>query len=250
MSYKDFGQPAPIAELNAVAARGATSIITWEPWKWGGGLNQPAFSSGRIAAGDFDAYIASWGTALAAWGKPVTVRYAHEANGNWYPWADGVNGNSAGDFVVAWRHVHDVLTNAGAVNVNWLWTPNVPYTDSTPLGQLYPGAGYVNTVGLDGYNWGTSASWSTWTAPSSLFGTGLSQLRALAPGSPIVIAETSSAESGGSKADWNRALITYLTAQSDVTAFVWFDHKKESDWRIDSSSTSATAFAAALAARP
>jgi len=249
MSYKDFNQPAPIAELDAVAARGATSIITWEPWRWGNGVYQPDFASDRIAAGDFDAYLASWGTALAAWGKPVTLRYAHEANGNWYPWADAANGNSTGDYAAAWRHVHDVVTAAGATNVSWLWSPNVPYTGSTPLTQLYPGAGYVDEVGLDGYNWGASASWSTWTSPSDLFGTGLAQLRAIAPGTPILIAETASAEAGGSKADWNSALIGYLAAQPDVTGFVWFHHNKETDWRIDSSTASAAALRTALGAR-
>ncbi|MEA5454744.1 glycosyl hydrolase [Sinomonas sp. JGH33] len=250
LSYKDFSQSAPIADLNAVSARGATSLVTWEPWLWSGnGVNQPAYALARIAAGDFDTYIRQWGTALASWGKPVMLRFAHEMNGNWYPWAESVNGNQLGDYVAAWRHVHDVVASTGASNVSWVWSPNVPYWGSTPLSGLYPGAGYVDVVALDGYNWGSSQSWSSWTVPSALFGDGLSQLRGLAPGKPIMIAETASAEAGGSKADWNTALVSYLAAQPDITAFVWFDYNKEVDWRIDSSGASATAPAAALAAR-
>nr|WP_240484408.1 glycosyl hydrolase [Pseudarthrobacter sulfonivorans] len=250
MSYKDFSQAAPIADLNAVDARGATSLITWEPWLWSGnGANQPAYALDRITAGDFDTYITQWGTALAAWDKPVMLRFAHEMNGNWYPWAESANGNQAGDYVAAWRHVHDVVAATGATNVQWLWSPNVPYWGSTPLSGLYPGAGYVDVVGLDGYNWGTAASWSSWTSPSALFGDGLTALRSLAPGKPIIISETGSAEAGGSKADWNTALVSYLAAQSDVTAFVWFHHNKEVDWRINSSTSSANALATALAAR-
>jgi beta-mannanase len=250
MSYKDFAQAAPIADLNAVDARGATSLITWEPWLWSGnGANQPAYALDRIAAGDFDTYIQQWGTALASWGKPVMVRFAHEMNGNWYPWAESANGNQAGDYVAAWRHVHDVVAGTGASNVQWVWSPNVPYWGSTPLSGLYPGAGYANIVALDGYNWGTAASWSSWTSPSALFGPGLTALRSLAPGKPIMISETASAEAGGSKADWNTALVSYLAAQSDVTAFVWFHHNKEVDWRINSSTASTNALAAALAAR-
>jgi beta-mannanase len=250
MSYKDFGQAAPIADLNAVDARGATSLITWEPWLWSGnGANQPAFALDRITAGDFDTYIQQWGTALKTWGKPVMLRFAHEMNGNWYPWAESANGNGAGDYVAAWRHVHDVVAATGATNVQWVWSPNVPYWGSTPLTGLYPGADYVDVVSLDGYNWGTAASWSSWTSPSALFGEGLTALRSLAPGKPIIISETASAEAGGSKADWNTALVTYLAAQPDVTAFVWFHHNKEVDWRINSSTASATALAAALSAR-
>jgi hypothetical protein len=247
--YKDFLQAPPIAELNAVRSRGAVPLITWEPWAWGGGLAQPAYALDRIAAGDFDAYITQWGQALASWGQPVQLRFAHEMNGNWYPWAEGVNGNQPGDYVQAWRHVHDVVAATGASNVDWVWSPNVPYFGSTDLAGLFPGAGYVNVVALDGYNWGTSASWSSWMSPQDLFAPGIAQLLTLAPGLPILIAEVASAEAGGSKAQWNTDLVSYLAAQADVEGFVWFHMQKETDWRINSSDASAAAFNAALAAR-
>ena len=148
--YKDFLQAPPIAEMNAVGARGAVPLLTWEPWAWGGGLDQAAYSLGRIAAGDFDAHIAQWGQALASWGQPVQLRFPHEMNGNWYPWAEGVNGNHAGEYVQACRHVHDVVAASGAGNVSWVWSPNVPYFGSTDLVGLFPGAGYVDIVALDG----------------------------------------------------------------------------------------------------
>jgi len=250
LSYKDFNQAPPITELEAVRLRGATTLLTWEPWTWGGGTEQPAYSLDRITAGDFDPYLREWGTELARWGHPVMLRFGHEMNGNWYPWSEGINGNSAGDYAAAWRHVHDVVSSTGARNITWVWNPNVPYAGSTLLDGLYPGADYVDAVALDGYNWGTSAAWSTWTPPWALFADGLGQLRSLAPGKPILIAETSSAEEGGSKAAWNKDLVYYLAQQPDITALVWFHFNKETDWRIDSSSSSARALAEALAARP
>lgn len=247
--YKDFLQDPPIAEMNAARARGAVPLVTWEPWAWGGGVSQPAYALDRITAGDFDARIQQWGRALAAWGSPVQLRFAHEMNGDWYPWAEGVNGNQPGDYVLAWRHVHDVLAATGASNVSWVWSPNVPYWGSTDLAGLFPGSGYVDIVGLDGYNWGTSAAWSGWTSPRDLFAPGIARLRALAPGRPILIAETASSEAGGSKAAWNTDLVSYLAAQPDVMGFVWFHLQKEVDWRINSSDASAAAFKSALAAR-
>lgn len=213
LSYKDFNQAPPLAELDAARSRGAVVLLTWEPWVWGAGTSQPAYSLDRIIAGDFDPYIRQWGQALANWGHPVMLRFGHEMNGNWYPWSEQLNGNGAGDYVAAWRHVHDVVASTGASNVTWVWNPNVPYWGSTPLDVLYPGPVYVDAVALDGYNWGTSASWSTWVSPSQLFGDGLAQLRTLAPAKQILIGETSSAEQGGSKAEWTSSLVGYLAAQ-------------------------------------
>lgn len=249
LTYKDFGQAPPLAEMDAVLARGATPMVTWEPWAGGGGVEQPAYSLDRIAAGDFDARLLEWGQAIAAWGKPVMLRFAHEMNGNWYPWSEGVNGNQPGSYVPAWRHVHAVVASTGASNVQWVWSPNVPYWGSTDLAGLYPGAAYADVVALDGYNWGTSATWSSWVSPQDLFGPGIAQLRALAPGKPVLVAETAASEAGGSKAMWNTDLVSYLAAQPDVMGFVWFHLRKEADWRINSSESSASAFKAALLAR-
>ena len=248
MSHVDFTHPAPIAGIRSVAARGADSLITWEPWQGGAGVDQPAYANARIVAGDHDAYIRAWGADLAAYGGPVHLRFGHEMNGNWYPWSDGVNGNAPGSYVAAWEHVHDLVVAQGATNVKWVWSPNVPYPGSTDLASLYPGADQVDVVALDGYNWGAVAG-QRWTAPADLFGPGIAQLRAVAPGKPLIVGEVASSETGGSKADWDRALVAYLQAQPDVLGFVWFDFKKEEDWRIDSSAASATALRDALALR-
>ncbi len=65
----------------------------------------------------------------------------------------------------------------------------------------------------------------------------------------ITIAETASAEAGGSKPGWITALVPYLSGQASVNGFVWFDMNKENDWRIDSSPASAAAFPTALSVR-
>lgn len=246
--YKDFRQAVPLAEVQASLARGARPVITWEPWAWGGGLQQPAYALSRIAAGYFDAYLRSWATALAPYGNRVTIRFAHEMNGNWYPWCPGVNGTTAADYLAAWRHIHAVFA-ANAARPKWMWAVNDPYPGSVPLASVYPGNTVVDELGLDSYNFGTSQSWSTWKSPSQVFAPGLSGLRALGTGKRITISETASSELGGSKPAWIRDGIAYLDAQPDVDAFIWFHFRKETDWRINSSGSSAYAFRKALAAR-
>lgn len=247
--FKDFRQAPPVSELDAVVARGATPILTWEPWVAGAGVNQPDYTLAAIASGAHDGYLRSWGSALAAWGKPLLLRFAHEMNGDWYPWSEAVNGNSSGDYIRAWRHVHNILAAQDASNVRWLWAINAG--GPVDIARLYPGSDYVDVLGLDGYNWGTvGSSWgSTWTPASGVFGRWLDALRALAPGKEIIVTETASTELGGSKADWIRDAVAYLDAQPDVTGMVWFNLNKETDWRFNSSSSAATAFATALSAR-
>ena len=51
----------------------------------------------------------------------------------------------------------------------------------------------VDRVGLDGYNWGTTRRGSVWQSPAQVFGPTVAELRRVAPGKPLLLAETASA---------------------------------------------------------
>ena len=248
LTYADFTTPPPVADLDAVAARGAVPVVTWEPWDWDA-PDSGAFGLAAIAAGAHDAHLRQWADALRTWGRPVQLRFAHEQNGDWYPWAVGVSGTTAADHVAAFRHVVEVFDAQGAGNVQFVWNPNVRFPGSSPMAETWPGTRYVDRVAVDGYNWGTSSPGHRWQEPEEVFGDSLEELRELAPGIPITVTEVASAEEGGDKAAWVTDLVAYLDGQADVAAFVWFDHDKEADWRITSSPASAAAMRAALAGR-
>ena len=178
----------------------------------------------------------------------MILRFAHEMNYPWYPWGAGVNGNTPEQYVEAWRHVHGVFEAEGVDNVSWAWNPQAPECGSS-LQPFWPGDDVVDLVALDAYNWGTVRPGERWRSPVELFGEGLRQLREIAPGMPIMIGETASSEAGGSKAAWLRELVRYLADQPDVQAFIWFDLRKEEDWRIASSESSRAAFQEALRER-
>ena len=248
LTYADFTTPPPVADLDAVAARGAVPVVTWEPWDWDA-PDSGAFGLAAIAAGAHDPHLREWADALRTWGRPVQLRFAHEQNGDWYPWAVGVSGTTAADHVAAFRHVVEVFDAQGAGNVQFVWNPNVRFPGSSPMAETWPGTRYVDRVALDGYNWGTSSPGHRWQEPEEVFGDSLEELRELAPGIPITVTEVASAEEGGDKAAWVTDLVAYLDGQADVAAFVWFHHDKEADWRITSSPASAAAMRAALAGR-
>jgi mannan endo-1,4-beta-mannosidase len=242
--------PPPVETLRLVAARGAIPLLTWEPWDYTHPtLTQPEYALAHVAAGRFDGYIDDWARALAALGQPVVLRVAHEMNTTAYPWCIGVLGNTVDDFLAAWRHIVDRFRGAGAANVRFLWCPNVDWPGSgrPPLTDLYPGDAWVDLVGLDGYNGGSALDWGGWQSFSSIFGASLDALARIST-REAWIAEVTSAEAGGSKADWITQMWADLGARPQVRALVWFNERREADWRIESSESALAAMRAALAA--
>lgn len=234
--------------LEAVSSAGAIPMITWEPWDPAAGVNQPAYGLDIIARGDFDAYINSWAFRLAAYGGPIYLRFAHEMNATWYPWCGSVNGNTPDDYIAAWRHVHDRFVAAGAANVRWVWSPDVVQDAPLPLQALYPGDAYVDWLALDGYNFGTSQSWSSWRSFADLFGRSYAELLMLSK-KPVMIAEMASSEVGGDKAAWiDDAFRQQLPAHFPaIRAVIWFNEATSADWPVDTSLAAQQAFRAAAA---
>ncbi|KUI28499.1 endoglucanase [Mycobacterium sp. IS-1742] len=243
--YEDFAAPPPVSGIAKVDAAGATAVITWEPWLWRTDVTAAgAATMSGIAEGRHDDHLFAWAAALAVTGTPVHLRFAHEFNGDWYPWTPA-QGTTPDVYVAAWRHTHDLFRRAGATNVRWMWSPDAMSRGDQPLSAWFPGDDYVDVVGIDGYNWGTTRPWSRWTPPVELFGPAVTEVRALT-GRPMMLAEVGCAEDGGDKADWISALIAWAAAQPDVGAVIWFDHDKETDWRITSTPAATAAMADAL----
>lgn len=227
-TYRSFywDKNFPVAEANTVVASGATYMVTWEPWLPNGDVVQPTYALRTIIAGNHDTLIRNWATQIKAWNKPLLLRFAHEMNGNWYPWGAGVNGNTTQSYIDAWNHVRTIFTQVGATNVTWVWSPNVDFS----LNQ-WPGANNVDMIALDGYNWDTSS-------PEAVFGPTLDKLQTFQR--PIFIGETGCPEYSG-KAKWITDFFLMLKNRN-LAGFVWFQYKKEQDWRIDSSLAATNAF--------
>lgn len=252
MWYQDWANSGfDPTRMTTVASRGLMPMVTWEPWDYTAGTQQPNFALARIVGGAYDAYIRQWARAAAAWGGIFYLRFAHEMNGNWYPWGAGVNGNTAQQYVAAWRRVVTLFRNEGVANVRWVWCPNITGTSQTKRGgsasalfnQFYPGDAYVHWIGMDGYNWGTSQPLSSWQEIPTIFGTTYTALTKLTA-KPLMIGETASAEQGGNKANWiTNGFLQSIPAQfSRVRAVIWFDENKEADWRVNSSDAALTAY--------
>jgi hypothetical protein len=151
-----------------------------------------------------------------------------------------------------WRHVHDVATAGGATNATWVWCPNVdPGGRFAAARDVYPGGRYVDWTCLDGYN-----SNDPWTGFRALFARSYDEIvKRVAPGKPMLVAETASTESGGDKGRWIRDMFATLPKRFPrIRGFMWFDRADPglfsvSDWTLSSSSAATTAFRAGIAAK-
>jgi mannan endo-1,4-beta-mannosidase len=236
--------------IDNVAEHGMLPLISWEPWDYQlqskiaslSGI-QPAYSLSHIINGDYDNYIRSWAEGVKSLPYTIAIRFAHEMNGNWYPWAVYTNGNSVGEYVKAWRHVHDIFTQIGAKNVIWVWSPNITYTGSANLAELYPGNNYVDWIGLSGY-YGTPGM-IQYRSFNATFGQTIAQLRRFT-NKPIVITETGATNVNGMMERWIVQMFQQLPAQADIIGVIWFEGVSVIDWQVADNPAAAAAFRAGL----
>lgn len=239
--YKQFGMETnkylDFSNLKYIADNNFTLVITWEPWDPRQQMSQEQDYLALISSGALDPYLIEFATSIKNFQKPVVLRFAHEMNGNWYPW-----GNRATEYVKAYQHIHQLFKRENVNNVSWEWSVNadtVPYQPTSSIAQYYPGNEFVDLIGIDGYNFG-GERWQEFDAIFSPMYTYLSKTYS----QPIVISEVASSEHGGNKPHWVKTMFENLQSSKyqRVSEVRWFSILKEADWRIDSSDSVVNAF--------
>jgi endoglucanase len=221
------------SQRTGIDARDVTPLITWSPG--------PDFSPSTLLAGGYDSYLIAQARAAKAWGRPIMVRMFHEMNGTWNSY--GYTKQSPADFVASWRHVVDIFRAQGVTNVSWVWSPNIyGFGQTAPFDAYYPGDAYVDWVALDGYNYGT-----TWRSFAQLYTASYNDITGLSA-KPLMVAEWGCSPSGGNEAAWiTDAFVQVATAMPRIRAIVAFDHSREADFRVDSSSAVLSAYQGGIA---
>jgi hypothetical protein len=194
----------PTALSQALRSRNVTPMIWWAP-AHESDPDDPTFARHRnITDGDHDAYIRQFAREARDYGGTVLLRFAHEMNGSYFPWAVGKFDNTASTFIAAWRHIHAIFQAEGAANVKLVWSVSRQACpgDCNPYAQFWPGDAYVDVMGFSAYNWGTFGG-KNWAEMYALYRPMVIDLTSISS-KPIIVAETGSTDLGGDKAAWIR----------------------------------------------
>jgi mannan endo-1,4-beta-mannosidase len=230
--YQRFGQPFNTSRACATAQLGAISVIQWLP---------RGNATENVAAGREDSYITAFARAAKATGVPLYVSFGPEMNGRGTSW--GAGNVSAVTFVRAWRRMVGDFRAAQATNVKFLWTVNKDAPGEESVAAVWPGARYVDWIGVDGYYRTPHESFQ------DVFGSTLTELRHLpgvgpaAGGAPrVLLSETGAA---GPDRDRNAQIVNLLQnvrSNNQVAGYIWFDINAGEDWNLDNDPGAAAAF--------
>jgi hypothetical protein len=218
--------------------RGNVPMITWMPWLG----NTPGVDYNRaIADGAYDTYVRDWANRARAFlsgpdavygngdDRRLYLRFAHEANGDWYGYAPAFGGTAPSSYIAMWRHVHDVFVARGIddpTRLAWVYSViDIDAWSGPPAEAMFPGDAYVDWIAIDGYNWGTAGGHSGWPSPADVFGPMTARLRAIS-GRPLAITEVGVTTDGATIAQKSAWISQYFewTKANDVGLTMWFNH--------------------------
>lgn len=235
-----FNREALKESLRTIWEIGAVPVVTWEPAYFSSEGTLDTVTLEQIKEGTYDRYLNDFGQALAEWGNPVLIRFAHEMNLSQYHWSGSLeeyDASAPGRYQEMYRLVVERVKAVGARNALWVFCPNndsVPGHSEAPWNRVagyYPGSKYVDIFGMDGYNWGRTATWSTWRPFKDLFTSLRQELREIATDKPIIVFETSSVGDDQEKREWlDQAL--HVGEEWGLVGLSWFHANKERDWRL------------------
>lgn len=242
--FVDWDNIVQLRVIEDVYNSGCSLMITWEPWY---AADKMPVDYDALLTGSYDEYIDDFARSIKNIPGEVFLRFAHEANGDWYPWSGPVIGYDK--YIRICRYVKDRFVLSGVTNVKWVFAVNNESAfGHDAVWKCYPGDQYVDIIGFDGYNWGEAGSWSKWRPFKDIFGP-VYDAAAVKYDKPLMITEVSSSSKGGDRSGWIKDALVELKNMKRIAAVVFFNVDKETDWKFSAAATDGGALRGILADR-
>ena len=215
-SYLGF----PMGDVTNLIEDGLIPLVTWDPVRI-----VSMYSLKGIASGNADDDIRVFAKDAAKVKHPYFIRNMIEMNlPSGGMWAYSGQPKYYGK---AWRRFWQIFADEGANEyVTWVWNPYVHYYGTGE--KYYPGDEYVDWIGFDGYNGGSSRNME-WEPFDGLFESAYKSTRKKHPLKPIMICEFAcNEERGHDKAKWiTDAYNSMKEKHPGIKAVIYFNE----NWR-------------------
>jgi mannan endo-1,4-beta-mannosidase len=229
--YSGWAEPFATSFANMVYKHGLIPFVQIDP---------TLASVSAIATGAYDVYLDTYAVAVRNFGHQVVIGFGHEMNATWYSWGYGKTPPST--FVAAWRHIVSLFRSQGADNVTWLWTVEADSSTTGPVASWWPGPGYVDWIGIDGYYNSPADTFSRVFVPT------INAVRAITD-KPVLLSETAVTR----RANQYAHIVNLFEgmAKYKTLGLVWFDkdqlqQSEHQDWRIEGDVQAEVAFRASV----
>jgi hypothetical protein len=243
--FLNWTSPFPTSFETSLTAQGTTILLS---------VSTGSNSFGSIAAaqpGDaLYTTMVSWADRVRDYGVPIYVTFQHEPEA-----AANKNKGTQADYIAAWRNWVSVFRAEGATNARFMFITTaygylVKKTDHRYAPAYYPGDDVVDAIAVDAYNWFTCRATvkNPWSSLATLIA-GQKAFGLLHPDKPLWITEYASVEDPnmiGRRAAWiqDAQNLFQQPGYEQYVGVLYFDLKKQCDWRVENDTPSLTAFSA------
>ncbi|KAM3065821.1 hypothetical protein ACMFMG_009955 [Clarireedia jacksonii] len=160
-------------------------------------------------------------------GVEVWLRFGHEMN---YYVTDGTYHGTPSEFVAAWKNIHAAVADNPKIKM-W-WSPNVD-GPKYPVAPYWPGASYVDIVGIDCYPSAPLSASAFESCYKKFY-----QTYSAANNIPFAIGETGYGTSAENAAWLSQLVNQDMCEYPNYIAASWFEYNKEADFLIVEGSSS------------
>lgn len=197
-------------------------------------------SASSVANGSYDAQIATW--------AKLYKNYADQGGKAFLAPMQEMNVDTSAYFSTnpeyfksAYHRIRDIFAEQGvpADSIYWVFAPNGwSRSYHPPFEDYYPGDEIVDVVGFSSYNFGYHPSnpFKKWETPEQIYGAYLDRMRNMAPGKPIIIAQTgttayfSNGKNTEVKNQWLHDAYLYLSTEPSVIGVIYYNSNVAFDW--------------------
>ncbi len=250
--WEALADPNLIAEFELLRSHGWEPMLNVNPYFFQECVHSDATLYKAIARGDCDQFLRTAGKNLSQINQPFYLLFAWEMNNRDLEWSINYSGSTPSEFVSAWQRIHTIFKEEDATNIVWVFSPNTEDSTSVSYSELYPGDDFVDWIGIDGYNWGSTQSWSQWKSFAEVFTPSYEHLVRIAPDKPLMIAEVNTTDQGGNKSAWYTDMflkqIPYHFPK--IQAIIIYNEDRtpseKVNWKIDITPESLSAFSSGI----